>query len=76
MCCKTKFIDFKCFFPLLIIINNILSNLEKEWCTFDFFLKHLKNKLSTYALNLQNYSHDIINLHQILNIEIFTTNGT
>jgi hypothetical protein len=67
---KNNFIDFKCFFSLLIIINNILSNLKKERCTFDLKQEHLKNKLSTYVLNLQNYSRDIISLHQILNIEI------
>ncbi len=68
---KNNFIDFKCFFSLLIIINNIFSNLKKEWCTFYLKKEHLENKLSTYVLNLQNYFRDIINLHQILNIEFF-----
>jgi hypothetical protein len=70
---KMCFVDF----------NSILSfddqnwnplNYEKEWCTFDNEKGHVekkkKFKLSTFEVWMFYHLWNIINLHQILNIEM------
>jgi len=63
MCCKNVFCQFQVF-SLLIINISIHFNLEKEWWTFEKTKKTHPKILSVY-----NHFWNIVNLHQILNID-------